>query len=81
VHFLAEAFKHGKAVGALGAGIALLEPARITSVRTAGPGDDPVSDQGVVTAGEQAAGDFVEPFSRAVAAHRHHGRSAQSVPA
>ncbi|MGI8335696.1 catalase [Actinomadura scrupuli] len=81
VHFLAEAYKHGKAVGALGAGISLLEQARITSVRTAGSGDDPVSDQGVVTAGEQAAGDFVEPFTRAVAAHRHHDRPARSVPA
>jgi catalase len=81
VHFVCEAFKHGKAVGALGAGITLLEAARVTSVRTAGPGDEPVSDQGVVTAGEQAAGDLVEPFARAIAAHRHHRRSCRSVPA
>jgi catalase len=82
VHFVCEAFKHGKAVGALGAGIALLEAARITFVRTAAPGDDePVSDQGVVTAGERAADDLVELFSRAVAAHRHYRRSCRSVPA
>ncbi|HMA44872.1 MAG TPA: catalase [Gemmatimonadales bacterium] len=49
-HFMAEAFKHGKTVGALGDGIALLAGLDLPRVRLAGDGDPVVVDQGVVTA-------------------------------
>jgi catalase len=78
VHFVSEAFKHGKAIGALGDGVSLLEVARVTSVRR---GDrETVTDQGVVTGGT-ANGDFTEAFVTAVAAHRHPERDLSAVPA
>jgi catalase len=78
VHFVSEAFKHGKAIGALGDGVSLLEVARVTSVRR---GDrETVTDQGVVTGGT-ASGDFTEAFITAVAAHRHPERDLSAVPA
>jgi catalase len=77
VHFVSEAFKHGKAIGALGDGVALLETARVTAVRGDG---ETVTDQGVVTAGA-AGGDFTEAFVKAVAAHRHPERDMAAVPA
>jgi len=83
VHFLSESFKHGKAVGALGAGVSLLEIARITSVRRSD--GDLVSDQGVITTTGPADGAFAEAFAEAfvtaVAAHRHPGRDLRPVPA
>ncbi|GAA3446241.1 catalase [Planomonospora venezuelensis] len=71
VHYVAEAFTHGKAVGALGAGSLLLEAARI------GPGPHP----GVVVGTTGDIDDFVEAFGTAVAAHRHPERAVDSVPA
>ncbi len=68
VNFVAEAFKHYKAVGALGDGVALLETARV-----------PAADQGVVTG--SAGRDFIERFTEAVAAHRHFGRDTTPIPA
>jgi catalase len=78
VHFVSEAFKHGKAIGALGEGVSLLETARITAVRSSD--QDAVSDQGVVTAGT-ATDEFTGAFIEAVAAHRHPGRDLGPIPA
>ncbi|MGI5229787.1 catalase [Actinoallomurus sp. CA-142502] len=78
VHFVSEAFKHGKAIGALGDGVSLLEVARLTSVRRSDR--ETVADQGVVTGGT-ADGDFTEAFVTAVAAHRHPERDPSAVPA
>ncbi|GGV25003.1 catalase [Actinomadura cremea] len=82
VHFVAEAFVHCKAVGALDEGIGLLERAGITGVRFAGEGADGngVVDQGVVTTRGQG-GDFAARFVDAVAAHRHWTRKKSHVPA
>jgi catalase len=78
VHFVSEAYKHGKAIGALGDGTSLLQTARVPL-----PGHDArevVSDQGVVTAAT-ATTEFTEAFGEAVAAHRHPGRDPKPIPA
>jgi len=71
VHFVTEAYKHYKAIGALGEGRDLLFTARVPDDRL---------DQGVVVT-DQPDGAFVERFGDAVAAHRHFGRATESVPA
>ncbi|MEZ0074644.1 catalase [Planotetraspora sp. GP83] len=84
VHFVAEAFKHGKAVGALAEGVTLLESALDTGrvgVRTAGSGEGTVTDQGVVTDLRPVSEEFVAALTAAVAAHRHWDRDADTVPA
>ncbi|WP_131742205.1 catalase [Actinomadura roseirufa] len=77
VHFVAEAFVHCKAVGALDAGIGLLERAGITGVEFADGGT--VSDAGVVTG--EGGGDFTGELIKAIAAHRHWTRKKDHVPA
>ncbi|RFS85178.1 catalase [Actinomadura spongiicola] len=79
VHFVAEAFVHCKAIGALDAGIGLLERAGITGVEFASNGGT-VSDTGVVT-GEGPGGDFSARLIDAVKAHRHWTRRKAHVPA
>ncbi|MEV3919318.1 catalase [Actinomadura coerulea] len=78
VHFVAEAFVHCKAIGALDAGIGLLERAGIDGVRFSDGA--PVSDAGVVT-GRGAGGGFPAKLVEAVAAHRHWTRKKAHVPA
>ncbi|MFA1548207.1 catalase [Actinomadura chokoriensis] len=78
VHFVAESFVHCKAVGALDAGIGLLERAGITGVEFAD--QNTVSDAGVVT-GEGASSDFPAKLIEAVKAHRHWTRDKAHVPA
>jgi catalase len=79
LHFVAEAFKHYKAVGAVGAGTELLDAARVPQAGR-GDADRAAAEQGVVTA-DTATGEFLEEFANAVAAHRHFGRDTSSVPA
>jgi catalase len=71
VYFVTEAYKHYKAVGALGEGGELLSAARVP---------DGGLDQGVVVT-DRPDGEFVKQFGDAVAAHRHFGRQTDSVPA
>ncbi|MGI5202592.1 catalase [Spirillospora sp. CA-108201] len=78
VHFVAEAFVHCKAIGALDAGIGLLERAGIDGVRFSDGAT--VSDAGVVT-GRCAGGDFPAELVASVAAHRHWTRKKGHVPA
>lgn len=80
VHFVAEAFVHCKAIGALDAGIWLLERAGITGVEFASDGGGTVSDGGVVT-GRGPGGDFSAGLIDAVKAHRHWTRQKSHVPA
>ena len=70
VYFVTEAYKHYKALGALGAGRELLSTARVPD----GPG------QGVVVT-DRPDGAFVKEFGDAVAAHRHFDRVTAAVPA
>jgi catalase len=81
VRFVAEAFKHGKAIGAIGDGRRLLVTARLNDVHAEAAG---IADQGgVVTQADPggASEAFVEALSTAIAAHRHYDRDLASVPA
>lgn len=82
LHFVTEAYKHLKPVGAFGAGVDLLPNAGIAE-RTAG-GTDVVDAHGVVTT-TAAAGDlsdgFFDAFASALARHRAWDRDTDSVPA
>jgi catalase len=71
LHFIAEAFKHGKAVGATGEAVALLHEAQLPGISLS-EGELSV-DHGVVTARDGMAG-FAERFVEAVAQHRHFER-------
>ncbi|MEM4780564.1 MAG: catalase [Halalkalicoccus sp.] len=79
-HFVAEAFKHKKPVGALGEGTDLLELVDLPEIELSG--DDLVSDTGVVTSRSAAdLGAFVEAFADAIGTHRHWERKEASIPA
>jgi catalase len=80
VHFVGEAFRHCKAVGAVGDGIALLDAAHVTLAHRA-DGDRPAVDAGVVTVAGHVTREFLEAFADAVAAHRHYEREIAPVPA
>ena len=84
VHFINEAFKHCKPIGATGDGVDLLASSNITGVQTAASAgqNQVMSDQGVVTA--KNASDltgFTEKFVAAIAQHRHWKRPKMQVPA
>ena len=87
VHFVQEAYKHGKAIAALGQAVELLVRAEIDEASVAdepgASGKDPgvVSDQGVVTARASSAAALAGAFVAAVARHRHWSRSVDGVPA
>lgn len=85
LHFINEAFKHCKPVGAVGDGIRLLEASSISGVELS---DDArvMDDEGVVTLKRTSdaamMGDFVKAFVKAIQQHRHWMREAKvMVPA
>jgi catalase len=85
LHFVNEAFKHCKAIGATGAGVELLAQANLHGVALAGPQteEELVSDKGVVTSrdGSNQNG-FSQAFIEAIAQHRHWNRETKElVPA
>lgn len=86
VHFVVEAYKHLKPIGAFGAGIDLLRAAHIEN-RLASEGDaatDVVSDQAVVTttaAADTLPDEFVDELAAALARHRCWQRQTDPVPA
>lgn len=76
--FLDETFRHCKAIGALGAGVSLLQESSIMKVDfSAG---DALADQGVVTAKEMNS-DFLELFKEAVATRHWDREQKDQVPA
>ena len=82
VHFVTEAYKHLKAVGAFGAGIDLLRKAGVDGQLA--DGAEVVNVNGVVstTAAEDSMSDeFFEAFADDLAQHRVWDREADSVPA
>jgi catalase len=83
LHFVAEAFKHGKPIGAIGEGIELLRAAPLDGVRLAGAAEGEVSDRGVVTqaASGGAGGEFLGSFTEAIGRHRNWDRPVERVPA
>jgi catalase len=86
LHFINEAFKHGKAIGAVGEGIELIQASNLTGVELARPDshDGAISRMGVVTS-PSASGldDFIAQFTAAIARHRHWERAGvkDTVPA
>lgn len=85
IHFIAEAFRHNKPIGATGAGIELLEASPIKGVQLASQQTmgQVTTDRGVVTARRgQVLAAFTRAFMEAIAAHRHWDRpEKESVPA
>ncbi|MPN42254.1 hypothetical protein SDC9_189810 [bioreactor metagenome] len=85
VHFINEAFRHCKPVGATGEGVELLKAADLPDIKLAGQrsADKVVSDKGVVTVrngGNNSS--FNESFIAAIAQHRHWDREKkEQVPA
>jgi len=77
VHFINEAFKHAKAIGATNEGVDLLAASAIQGVASAGTAAnaEPVAELGVVTMRNAAdMGSFSQKFIEAIAQHRHWGR-------
>ncbi|WP_437574068.1 catalase [Sorangium sp. So ce887] len=77
VHFVNEAFKHCKAIGATGDGVALLSSSLIRGVALADtPAAGPLlSDKGVITLRDPAGlTPFTQELLRAIAQHRHWDR-------
>jgi catalase len=77
VHFINEAFKHCKAIGATGEGVNLLRESDIAGVSLADPRlkGKPANDTGVVTLRDTTdLSAFIDEFIRAIADHRHWDR-------
>ncbi|HEU0086163.1 MAG TPA: catalase [Pseudonocardiaceae bacterium] len=84
VHFVAEAIKHAKAVGALGAGVSLVERAAAGVVRVAGQDGSVTGDHGVISAAGAdgtVPDEFVDAFCTALGQHRAWDRDTAPVPA
>jgi catalase len=84
VHFLQEAYKHGKSIAALGEAIDLLVLAELGEATLASDegATGVVSDLGVVTVRAPAAApELADAFALAIAMHRHWGRAVEAVPA
>jgi catalase len=80
-HYVAEAFKHGKAVAALGQGVELVRGLRLPGVRLSGAGDGVVDEQGVVTSEDGQLTALAAAFADMIAYHRHFDRDADRVVA
>ncbi|ARQ67805.1 catalase [Streptomyces marincola] len=83
-HYVAEAFKHGKALAALGEGVEVLRGLALPGLRLAGAGGAVVEDQGVVSStggGAAEAEEVVAAFADLIARHRHWGRDSDSTVA
>src|SRR5690606_14466253 len=85
IHFINEAFRHCKAIGATGEGIELIKQSNLGKLVLAGGGDTSannlVNDRGVVTAGTASPG-FTRELIEAIAQHRHWDRGTkEKVPA
>ena len=81
VLFVAEAFKHGKAIAATGTGVELLRAAGLTDVRLAEANAGAITDQGVCTFEGAVDEHFAELFVQAIAQHRHYQREVASIAA
>jgi catalase len=82
LRYVAEAYKHGKAVGAIGDGVDLLRASPLNGVHLSD--DGLVDEHGVVTLASDDGGGldrFATAFTKAVAAHRHFDRAPEQVPA
>lgn len=84
IHFINEAFKHCKTIGALDEGIDFLRECRLEGITLPDPDQDNVStEKGVITAASSSdLKSFAEDFIHAIAQHRHWEReNKDQVPA
>jgi len=83
IHFINEAFRHCKSIGATGDGVDLLMSSDIKEIEFAGDGTDVMSDKGIVTVRSQGNDSgFNKAFIEAIAQHRHWDReNTMQVPA
>jgi len=85
IHFINEAFRHCKPLGATGEGVELFKVADLPDINFAGQksADKAVSDKGVVTSRDSKnIGSFNDSFIAAIAKHRHWDREKkEQVPA
>lgn len=85
IHFINEAFRHCKPIGATGEGAELLTESSIKGVKIAGKdsGEKVVSDKGVVSVHKASdLNDFIKQFIDSIAKHRHWDREMKDqVPA
>jgi catalase len=83
IHYVAEAYRHAKPVGAIAGGVKVLEHAPIPDGIVPGETNGVYDTAGIVTLadGNGDLAGFIEAFSEAIAAHRHHDRDLAAVPA
>ena len=89
IHFIQEAYKHCKAIAAIGEAVDLMVLAEVDEPQVAGAdraaargGSAVASDRGVVTArAPRAAVELAASFVRAIAMHRHWDRDVEPIPA
>ena len=84
IHFVHEAFRHCKPLGATGEGIELFKVANLPDIIFAErkSADKVISDKGVVTVMRIESSSFNDSFIAALAKHRHWGREKkEQVPA
>jgi len=89
IHFVAEAYKHAKAIGVLGVGDRLVQAARLPvfepSDRLEAPASKPMSGalDGVVflAPGMDTDKTFIDELATAIAAHRHYDRPVDGIAA
>jgi len=82
MRYLAEAYKHGKPLAALGEGVEMLRQAPLDDARLSDNGL--VAEHGVVTlaaVGPDELGDFAAALCQSIAEHRHFDRRVELVPA
>jgi catalase len=84
LHFINEAFKHCKPIGAINEGVDLVAASSVKGVVVSDGGkQDPMTDKGVVTIRKAPdLGSFIEAFFKAIARHRHWDRDTkEEIPA
>jgi len=82
VHFINEAFLHGKAIGATGEAVQLLSKIGLGGIDFSPQANGAAAKQGVITAGDGAGFDaFLNEFIGAIANHRNFTREFDLVPA
>jgi catalase len=82
IHFINEAFRHGKAIAATGEGVELLQASDIVGAELADQDGRIAADNGVVTTRYGSIQDVSQQFITAIAQHRHWNRTQKErVPA
>jgi catalase len=85
VHYIAEAYRHAKPIGAIADGIELLRRAPLNDAPCLADVDSGLREkEGVTTLADPTSAEleaFATAFARSIAAHRHFDRDGSSVPA